>query len=133
MVAACSLQPSRGASMARARLPRVLPRGRNLSLYSQRSPTRLAMSSDLEALLQEHRKFDPPDAFRAGALLSDPDVYTRAASDPEAYWAEQAPMLEWIKPYDRVLDWKPPHAQWFVGGTINASVNCLDRHIRTPR
>ncbi|MFL5619100.1 MAG: AMP-binding protein, partial [Gemmatimonadaceae bacterium] len=91
------------------------------------------MSSDLEALLHEHRKFEPPDAFRAAAQPSNPDVYKRAAADPEAYWAEQAATLEWIAPWQRVLDWTPPHAQWFVGGKINASVNCLDRHIRTPR
>jgi acetyl-CoA synthetase len=91
------------------------------------------MSSDLEALLHEHRKFEPPDAFRAAALLSSPDVYAKASADPEAYWAEQAATLEWILPWERVLDWKPPHAQWFVGGKINASVNCLDRHIRTAR
>ena len=91
------------------------------------------MSTDLEALLHEHRKFDPPDAFRAAAALSSRDVYAKAAGDPEAYWAEQAATLEWIVPWQRVLDWKPPHAQWFVGGKLNASVNCLDRHIRTPR
>ncbi|HEU4720084.1 MAG TPA: acetate--CoA ligase [Gemmatimonadaceae bacterium] len=91
------------------------------------------MSSDLEALLHEHRKFEPPEAFRAAALLSDPTIYAKASADPEAYWAEQAATLEWMAPYERVLDWTPPHAQWFVGGTLNASVNCVDRHIRTPR
>jgi acetyl-CoA synthetase len=91
------------------------------------------MSSDLEALLHEHRKFEPPEAFRAAALLSDPAIYEKASADPEAYWAEQAATLEWMAPHERVLDWKPPHAQWFVGGKLNASVNCIDRHIRTPR
>ena len=91
------------------------------------------MSSDLEALLHEHRKFEPPDAFRAAALVSSADVYTKASADPEAYWASEAATLEWIAPYERVLDWKPPHAQWFVGGKLNASVNCVDRHIRTAR
>ena len=91
------------------------------------------MSADIEALLQEHRKFEPPDAFRSAAEPNDPGIYARAAADPEAYWAEQAATLEWMAPYERVLDWKPPHAQWFVGGKLNASVNCVDRHIRTPR
>ncbi|HKH93872.1 MAG TPA: acetate--CoA ligase [Gemmatimonadaceae bacterium] len=91
------------------------------------------MSSDLEALLHEHRKFEPSEAFRAAALLSSPEVYVQAAADPEAYWAEQATTLEWISPHQRVLDWTPPHAKWFVGGKLNASVNCVDRHIRTPR
>jgi acetyl-CoA synthetase len=91
------------------------------------------MSSDLEALLHENRKFEPSDAFRAAAVPNDPGVYARAAADPEAYWADEAKTLEWIRPYDRVLAWDPPHAKWFVGGTLNASVNCVDRHIRTPR
>jgi acetyl-CoA synthetase len=91
------------------------------------------MSSDLEALLHEHRKFEPPEAFRAAALVSSPDIYAKASADPEAYWAEEAATLEWMAPYQRVLDWKPPHAQWFTGGKLNASVNCIDRHIRTPR
>ena len=91
------------------------------------------MSDDLEALLQEHRKFEPPPAFRATAQPNDPGIYDRAAADPEGYWAEQAATLEWMAPYQRVLDWKPPHAQWFVGGKLNASVNCVDRHIRTAR
>src|SRR5215218_8959466 len=86
------------------------------------SPDPTAMSTDLEALLHEHRKFEPPEAFRAAALLSSPDVYARAAADLEGYWAEQAATLEWIVPWQRVLDWKPPHAQWFVDGKINASV-----------
>jgi acetyl-CoA synthetase len=91
------------------------------------------MSSDLEALLHEHRKFGPSDAFRAAAVPNDPAIYARAAADPEAYWAEQAKTLEWIRPYDRVLAWDPPHAKWYVGGTLNAAVNCVDRHVRTAR
>src|SRR5207244_9748104 len=56
-----------------------------------------------------------------------------AERDPEAFWARFAAELEWSRPWDRILDWQPPHAKWFVGGTINASVNCLDRHVRGPR
>src|SRR3982751_5916164 len=102
-------------------------------IWTLSSPTRPHMSDDLEALLQEHRKFEPPPAFRATAQPNDPGIYERASADPEAYWADEAAKLEWMAPYQRVLDWKPPHAQWFVGGKINASVNCLDRHIRTAR
>ncbi|MEO5818426.1 MAG: acetate--CoA ligase [Gemmatimonadaceae bacterium] len=90
------------------------------------------MSDDIDVLLQEHRKFEPDPAFRAGSNISSPEIYGRAA-DPEGYWAEQAATLEWITPWTQVLDWKPPHAQWFVGGKLNASVNCVDRHIRTAR
>ena len=62
-----------------------------------------------------------------------PESTRRAASDPEGFWEGFARELEWSKPWSKVLDWNPPHAKWFVGGKINASVNCLDRHLRTPR
>ncbi|MDE3126875.1 MAG: acetate--CoA ligase [Gemmatimonadota bacterium] len=88
--------------------------------------------SDIDTLLQEHRKFPPPASFRATAVVSDPGIYDKAAGDIPAYWAEQAKDLEWIEPWKTVLDWKPPHAQWFVGGKLNASVNCVDRHVRGP-
>ena len=89
--------------------------------------------SDIDVLLQEHRKFEPDAAFRAQANVSTPGIYATAAEDPAAYWASQAAKLEWIAPWTQVLDWKPPRAQWFVGGKINASVNCVDRHIRSGR
>ena len=89
--------------------------------------------SDIDVLLQEHRKFEPDPAFRAQANIASPEIYDAAAGDPEAYWAEQASALEWIAPWTQVLDWKPPHAQWFIGGKLNASVNCVDRHIRSAR
>jgi acetyl-CoA synthetase len=65
--------------------------------------------------------------------VSDEAIYAEAERDPEAFWARFAEELEWIKPWDQVLDWQPPHARWFVGGKLNASVNCLDRHVRGPR
>ena len=89
--------------------------------------------SEIDALLQENRQFPPSDAFRAQANLNDPAIYERAAADPEAFWAEQARELEWMKPWDEVLVWKPPYAQWFPGGKLNVSVNCIDRHVRTAR
>ncbi len=91
------------------------------------------MSDNLDVLLQEHRKFEPDAAFRAAAHISSPDVLARAAENPEEYWAEQARELEWSTPWREVLDWRPPHARWFIGGKLNASVNCLDRHVRTSR
>jgi acetyl-CoA synthetase len=57
----------------------------------------------------------------------------RAEKDPESFWAEQASQLEWFRKWNRVLDWKPPHAKWFTGGKINVSVNCVDRHIDSWR
>ena len=88
---------------------------------------------ELSALLQEDRTFEPPADFRAAAALSDPGVYEEAARDPEAFWASFASELDWIQPWSTVLEWSPPHAKWFVGGTLNVSANCLDRHIRTSR
>jgi acetyl-CoA synthetase len=90
-------------------------------------------SSDIDALLQEHRLFAPPPAFTAAAHVRDDGVYEQADRDFESFWAGFARELEWQHPWDQVLDWRPPHARWFVGGRINISVNCLDRHVRTAR
>jgi acetyl-CoA synthetase len=84
-------------------------------------------------LLREDRTFSPPHEFRARAHVSDDRLYAEAERDPEAFWARFAGELEWSRTWDRVLDWQPPHAKWFVGGTLNASVNCVDRHVRGPR
>jgi acetyl-CoA synthetase len=89
--------------------------------------------SEIDALLTEDRRFPPSAAFRAAANISDPEIYARAARDPEAFWAGFARELEWMHPWDSVLKWDPPHARWFDGGKLNASVNCLDRHVRTAR
>jgi acetyl-CoA synthetase len=88
---------------------------------------------EISALLTEGRVFPPSDAWRADARANDPHVYARAAADPERFWAAFAAELDWIEPWTRVLDWQPPHAKWFVGGRINASANCLDRHVRGAR
>jgi acetyl-CoA synthetase len=89
--------------------------------------------SEIDALLKEDRRFPPPPAWRTTANVSDPEVYSRAAADPEAFWAEFARQLEWMRPWDEVSRWKSPHAEWFVGGKLNVSVNCIDRHVRTAR
>ena len=89
--------------------------------------------NEIDALLHENRKFPPPDSFRKSAHVSDPEIYERATADPEGFWAEQANTLEWFKKWDTVLEWTPPHAKWFVGGKLNVSVNCVDRHIKTAR
>src|SRR5512138_1955457 len=87
----------------------------------------------LEALLNETRRFTPSDAFLAQANASDPGIYERAAADPEAFWAGFASELSWFEPWQKVLDWQPPYAKWFVGGKLNAAYNCLDRHLTTWR
>ena len=89
--------------------------------------------TDIDTLLHENRKFPPSEEFRRSALISSTEIYDEAARDPEAYWAKKASELEWMRKWDKVLDWKPPHAQWFIGGKLNASVNCLDRHLNGPR
>ncbi len=89
--------------------------------------------AEIADLLQEDRRFPPSNDFRARALMTDESVYARADRDPEGFWAGFASELEWSKPWTRVLEWNPPHAKWFVGGQLNASVNCIDRHIRGAR
>ncbi|MCW2544675.1 MAG: acetate--CoA ligase [Frankiales bacterium] len=84
--------------------------------------------TSLSALADEQRRFDPPADLAAAANVSA-EAYERAAADPEAFWAEQADRLEWAKRWDTVLDWQLPFAKWFVGGKLNVSVNCLDRHV----
>ena len=90
-------------------------------------------TGSIEALLQEDRTFPPPEAFVRQANVSDPNVYAEAAADPEAFWARFAAELDWFKPWDKVLEWNPPYAQWFVGGQLNASYNCIDRHLASAR
>ena len=88
---------------------------------------------EIDARLNERRVIRAPPDVRARARVNDASVYERAAADPEAFWAAFASELEWIKPWSRVLDWKSPHARWFVDGKLNVSANCLDRHVRTSR
>ncbi len=88
---------------------------------------------EISALLKEDRRFPPADSWKATANIADPGVYDRALADPEAFWESFARELEWIEPWHTVLEWQPPHARWFAGGKINASANCLDRHVRTAR
>jgi acetyl-CoA synthetase len=89
--------------------------------------------AEIDDLLREDRTFPPPAEFRARAIVRDDSLYAEAERDPESFWARFAAELEWSRPWDQILDWQPPHAKWFVGGKINACVNCLDRHLRGPR
>jgi acetyl-CoA synthetase len=91
------------------------------------------LERELDEMLSIER-FDPPAEFRAQALLSDPSVYEQAERDPQAWWAEQAKALDWFEPWDTVLDDSdPPFYKWFTGGKLNASYNCLDRHVEAGR
>jgi acetyl-CoA synthetase len=85
---------------------------------------------EIDALLHENRKFPPPAEFRRRALVSDTRLYDQPS---EAFWAAQAEELEWFEKWTTVCEWTPPHAKWFVGGKLNISVNCVDRHIAGAR
>ena len=88
----------------------------------------------IDALLQEERSFPPPADFAAKANLSDPDIYAKAAADPERFWAGLAEELDWFQKWDTVLDWSgAPFAKWFIGGKLNVSYNCIDRHVNNGR
>ncbi len=87
----------------------------------------------IEALYLEDRRFAPPTEFRKNAVLSDEDIYARAARDPEAFWAEQAEKVHWFKKWDKVREWNAPWVKWFLGGKTNVAYNCLDRHLSTDR
>ena len=88
------------------------------------------MTEAIESLLVEGRTFPPPPEFVANSRTADPAIYEEANADPEAFWARQAgELLDWFAPWDTVCEWELPFAKWFVGGTLNVSYNCLDRHV----
>ena len=92
----------------------------------------------IESILQEKRLFNPPAKFSQNAYIKSPEeyqeLYQKAAADPEKFWEELAEQeLHWFQKWDKVLDWQPPFAKWFVNGKINISYNCLDRHLTTWR
>jgi acetyl-CoA synthetase len=87
------------------------------------------LETELERL-QEIERFEPPEEFRRDALISDPSIYEESARDPVAWWEKQAEDLHWFRRWQRALDdSNPPFFKWFEGGKLNASYNCLDRHV----
>jgi acetyl-CoA synthetase len=80
--------------------------------------------------LDETRQYEPSDDFAGSAVIADPEIYATARRDPQAFWAGFASELEWMRPWDKVLEGQGPEARWFVGGQLNVSANCLDRHLR---
>jgi acetyl-CoA synthetase len=86
------------------------------------------MTDQLDTLLSELRRFPPSASFASQANASQA-LYDAASRNREGFWAEQARALDWMRPWDRVLEWTPPHAKWFVGGQLNVTANCLDRHL----
>jgi len=92
---------------------------------------------NIDSILQENRVFKPADAFSKTAHIKSKEEYERiykeSIENPEKFWAGIAEQLHWFKKWDKVLEWKTPWAKWFVGGKINLSYNCLDRHVTTWR
>ncbi|MDB5351067.1 MAG: acetate--CoA ligase [Planctomycetota bacterium] len=91
----------------------------------------------IESVLVETRVFPPPPEFAKAAHVKSMAEYQalfdRAESDPEGFWGEVAKAIDWDSPWSKVLEWTPPHARWFVGATLNAAYNCVDRHCNGPR
>jgi acetyl-CoA synthetase len=95
------------------------------------------VTTNIESVLQEERVFPPPPEFSAQAHIKSEaeleSLRAEAHDNPEGFWARMAEELHWFKKWDTVLKWEPPHAEWFGGGKINISYNCLDRHLTTWR
>jgi len=96
------------------------------------------MSEKIKSVLHENRVFMPPKEFSSKAHIKSfeeyEQLYSEATKDPEKFWASIAEEnLHWFRKWDKVLEWNEPHAKWFIGGKINASYNCLDRHVQTWR
>ncbi|MER3480152.1 MAG: acetate--CoA ligase [Meiothermus sp.] len=91
----------------------------------------------IEAVLKEERVFFPSEAFRGSALIASPEeyqaLYEQSLRDPEGFWGRFAGEFHWFEPWKRVLEWKAPNAQWFVGGKTNLAYNALDRQLQTRR
>ena len=94
-------------------------------------------TTHIDSVLQEQRMFPPPEDFRRAAhIKSEEDyerIYRESVEHPEKFWARVADELHWFKKWDKVLEWKHPWAKWFLGGEINLSYNCIDRHVATAR
>src|SRR5262245_34558524 len=101
------------------------------------APPMSSPDQNITSVLKETRVFPPPPAFAANAYVKGPGeherLWNRAKDDPEGFWAEQAESLHWSRRWDKVLTWNEPHAQWFVGGRLNACYNCVDRHLADGR
>ncbi len=96
-------------------------------------PPKKKPDTALDDLLKEKRTFAPSAEFRKLAGVKDDSLYKRAQRNPEQFWADLASELQWERRWRKVLEWKAPDAKWFVGGQLNASVNCLDRHLKGAR
>ena len=100
-------------------------------------PDPTATQVNIDSTLDEQRIFEPPVEFSQKAQIKSlaeyETLYKESVEQPEKFWARAAQELHWFRKWDKVLEWKAPWAKWFVGGEINLSYNCLDRHVQTAR
>ncbi len=89
--------------------------------------------TNMNSIYGEGRASSLPTGLRVSPFKRYAEMHQRSMKDPERFWAEQARKLDWYKTWDRVLDWDPPYARWFVGGLLNACYQCVDRHVKTWR
>ena len=88
------------------------------------------VGATIEDYLLEERMFPPSEAFKADALVASNHLHEEADQDYQGFWARQAAdLLDWQQEWDTICDWQLPDAKWFVGGKLNVSENCLDRHV----
>ena len=86
--------------------------------------------TNIDDLLLENRKFPPSAAFKKNSLAVGTHLYDQAAADDEGFWAQQAAdLIDWDQDWHTICEWNVPYAKWFVGGKLNVSYNCLDRHV----
>jgi acetyl-CoA synthetase len=96
--------------------------------------TESSSAGGIDALQWENRRFPPSDAFKQQTLVAGPFMYDEAAQDDQGFWARQAAdLLDWSTDWTTICEWDLPFAKWFVGGTLNVSHNCLDRHVDAGR
>ena len=89
--------------------------------------------NDLDALLKETRQFEASEKFKGNAIVRDRSIYDEASKNRLTFWESWAENLKWREKWHTILEWKPPYAKWFLGGKLNVSENCLDRHLEAGR
>jgi acetyl-CoA synthetase len=89
--------------------------------------------NDLDALLKETRQFEASEKFKGNAIVRDRSIYDKASKNRLTFWESWAENLKWREKWHTILEWKPPYAKWFLGGKLNVSENCLDRHLEAGR
>ena len=96
-----------------------------------------ASNTNIDSVLHEQRKFECPEQFREQAHIKSLEdyerIYQESIEQPEKFWGRIASDLHWFKKWDKVLEWNNPWAKWFVGGELNLSYNCVDRHALSTR